>query len=405
MAINENEHEEPVVAGETVKPATEDRGIPHVGRKGRANKPLIAFLALVAVLLVLFLVARVVIGHFAGKSHAKATTKEIASSIPSLSSKAFDVANAPPPLPSNTSTVPGTAPPVPGSSGPAKLTPAQQAAADLLARRQRSPLIAVGGGGLGGLSGAEAGTVAAAGDRDATDNSFGSLGKALQATRATGVAATTLENPNLTITQGTFIDCILETAIDSTEPGMTRCELPRDVYSTDGRVLLLPRGSRLVGQYQAGQLRQGQKRIFVVWTRVETPDGVLINLDSPSTDDLGRSGVNGRIDNHFIARFGAALLVSVVNDLANYEVAKQSKGGGTQLNFSSTTEESNNLASIIAQNTINQPPTLYKNQGGHIGVFVARDLYFGNVYGLQATGGAARQSQPVPAVPQRTSPQ
>ena len=398
MAINGNEHEQPVVAGEAVEPATEDRGIPHVGRKGKANKPLIAFLTLVAVLLVLFLAARVVIGHLAGKSPAKAAAKGVASSIPSLASKAFDVESKAPPLPSSAPTVAGAAPSVRGSSGPAKLTPAQQAAADLLARRQRSPLIAVGGGG-GGL-GEPSGTGVGANNRDATDNSFGSLGQALQATRASGVAATTLENPNLTITQGTFIDCILETAIDSTEPGMTRCVLPRDVYSTDGRVLLLPRGSRLVGEYQGGQLRQGQKRIFVVWTRVETPDGVLINLDSPSTDDLGRSGINGRIDNHFIARFGAALLVSVVNDLANFAVAKETQGNSTQLTFNSTTEESNNLASIIAQNTINQPPTLYKNQGGHIGVFVARDLYFGKVYGLQATGGSVRPPQRVSATQQ-----
>ena len=371
-----NESDVTLTGGESIEPAHEERGIPQVGRRGKSNKPLIAFLMFVAVLLVLFLMARIAIGQLAGEHHEKPVVKGEARSIPSLTQQAFDALDQPAPAPKSTAASAPPAPPAaPNSTRP--LTPEQQAAADLAARRQRSPLLAMRAAG---------GEVPSAGNREAAgraaaDNSYGSLGNALQATRATSVAATTLENPDLTITEGTFIDCVLETALDSEQPGMTRCVLPRNVYSTDGRVLLLPRGSRLVGQYQSGQLRQGKQRIFVVWTRVVTPDGVIIHLDSPTTDPLGRSGMNGRIDHHFIARFGAALLVSVVNDLSNYEIAKESRG--TTLNFNATTGEMNNLASIMAENSINTPPTLYKNQGGHIGIFVARDLYFGNVYGLR----------------------
>lgn len=371
-----NESDVTLTGGESFEPAHEERGIPQVGRKGKGNKPLMAFLMFVAVLVVLFLIARIAIGQLAGKHHEKSAVKGDARSIPSLTQQAFDTLNKPAPAPKSAVAAPPAPPAAPNATRP--LTPEQQAAADLAARRQRSPLLAISAAG-GGLPNADSGQEPAS--RAASDNSYGSLGNALQATRATGVAATTLENPDLTITQGTLIDCVLETALDSEQPGMTRCVLPRNVYSTDGRVLLLPRGSRLVGQYQSGQLRQGQQRIFVVWTRVETPDGVIIHLDSPTTDPLGRTGLNGRIDHHFIARFGAALLVSVVNDLTNYEIAKESQG--TTLNFNTTTGEMNNLASIIAENSINMPPTLYKNQGGHIGIFVARDLYFGNVYGLR----------------------
>jgi len=372
-----NESDVALMGGESIEPAHEERGIPQVGRKGRGNKPLMAFLMLVAVLMVLFLMARIAIGQLAGRHHEKPVVKGEARSIPSLTQQAFDTLNKPAPAP--TSAV-ASAPPAPPAApnGSRELTPEQQAAADLAARRQRSPLLVMSAAG-GGMP--ASGSSQESASRTAADNSYGSLGNALQATRAASVAATTLENPDLTITEGTFIDCVLETALNSEQPGMTRCVLPRNVYSTDGRVLLLPRGSRLVGQYQSGQLRQGQQRIFVVWTRVETPDGVIINLDSPTTDPLGRSGLNGRVDNHFIARFGAALLVSVVNDLSNYAIAKESRG--TTLNFNTTTGEMNNLASIIAENSINIPPTLYKNQGGHIGIFVARDLYFGNVYGLR----------------------
>lgn len=367
-----------LTGGESIEPAHEERGIPQVGRRGKGNKPLMAFLMLVTVLLVLFLIARIAIGQLAGKHHEKPAVTGDARSIPSLPQQAFDTLDKAAPTPTSMA---ASKPPVPPAAGnrSAQLTPEQQAAADIAARRQRSPLLAMSAAAGGGNPSASNNPASV--DRAAADNSYGSLGSALQATRATSVAATTLENPDLTITEGTFIDCVLETALDSEQPGMTRCVLPRNVYSTDGRVVLLPRGSRLVGQYQAGQLRQGQRRIFVVWTRVETPDGVIVHLDSPTADALGRSGMTGRIDNHFIARFGAALLVSVVNDLTNYEIAKESRG--TTLNFNTTTGEMNNLASIMAANSINLPPTLYKNQGDHIGIFVARDLYFGNVYGLR----------------------
>src|SRR6185369_2086107 len=85
-------------------------------------------------------------------------------------------------------------------------------------------------------------------------------------------------------------------------PGMSRCLLTRNVYSSDGKVLLLERGSRITGQYQGG-MQQGKARIFVLWSRVETPKGVIVNLDSPGTDPLGRSGHEGYINTHFWERF------------------------------------------------------------------------------------------------------
>ena len=361
----------------------EERGLPQVGRKRRANGALIAFLTAAAILIALVFGVRALLSNFNHKPAKVAS--QTASALPTLAKNIFATNDTPPPPPPGVAPVASPASPAAvAATGPVKLTPEQQQAADELARRQRAPLLAVSGqsglssGGGPGLGG---------GDRTAADNSYGSLGQALQVTRSAGVAASMLQDPNLTITQGTFIDCVLETALDSEEPGMTRCVLPRNVYSTDGRVLLLGRGSRLVGQYESGQIQQGQRRIFVTWTRVETPDGLVINLDSPSTDALGRSGVSGRVDNHFLQRFGAALLVSIVSDVASYETAKQQSGtgGSTQLNFGGTISSSNNLAAMIAQNTLNIRPTLYKNQGGHIGIFVARDLYFGNVYALRPT--------------------
>ena len=204
----------------------------------------------------------------------------------------------------------------------------------------------------------------------------------LQATKLNGSVASRIIDPNLFITKGAFLDCILETAISSDVAGMTRCQLSRDIYSTNGKVLLLEKGSHIVGQYQGG-LQQGQARIFVLWSRIETPTGVIIDLDSPGTDALGRSGHSGYVDGHFKQRFGSAILLSMIGDVGQYAANKANSGNKNQIQFGDTIGGSKDLASIALQDSIHIKPTLLKNQGEHINVFVARDLDFRSVYDLQ----------------------
>ncbi len=208
------------------------------------------------------------------------------------------------------------------------------------------------------------------------------LGQQLQATKLKGSRASIVADSNLFLTKGAFLDCILETAISSDVPGMTRCQLSRDIYSTNGKVLLLEKGSHIVGQYQGG-LQQGQARIFVLWDRVQTPNGVIIDLDSPGTDTLGRSGHSGFVDGHFKDRFGSAILLSLIGDVGSYAANSANKGDKNQIQFGDTIGSSKDMANIALQNSIHIKPTLLKNQGEHINVFVARDLDFRSVYDLQ----------------------
>lgn len=211
----------------------------------------------------------------------------------------------------------------------------------------------------------------------------GDLQQRLQPMRLNPSFAGILPDRDMLLTQGTMIDCALETKIVSTVPGMVSCHLTRNVYSTNRRVVLLDRGSKVVGFYQGG-LTQGKARIFVNWSRVETPQGVIINLDSPGTGPLGEGGLGGYVETHFWERFGGAIMLSLIDDFAAAITPRRGiSGDNNQVSFSNTSDAAQEMAAKALENSINIPPTLYKNQGERVAILVARDLDFRGVYGLE----------------------
>ena len=218
---------------------------------------------------------------------------------------------------------------------------------------------------------------------DPPDTSSG-LAPLLRPTVTPAVAASVLPTRRFLLGKGAFIDCTLETAIDSTLPGMTTCVTATDTFSADGTVVLLERGTKLVGETR-GQVQQGMARIFVLWTEARTPTGVVVPLSSPGTDELGRSGLPGEVNRHFWERFGAAILMTVINGAVQGLVNSQNSSGTVVVSPSTTTD----VMSEVLKGTINIPPTVTKAQGDRIQVFVARDVDFRPVYALRVANSAA----------------
>ena len=205
------------------------------------------------------------------------------------------------------------------------------------------------------------------------------LGGLLTPTSTKPTFARVLPTDRLMLPKGWKIDCTLETAIDTSLQGLVTCLTPVDIFGLDGTTVLLPRGSLLTGETR-GEARHGVARVFVLWTEARTPppDSVVAMLDSPGTDELGRSGLPGEVNRHFFERFGAALLTSVVEG-AIQNATRPRSGDTVILNPSGASS----VATEVLKSTVNIPPTILKNNGDRIQILVARDVDFRSVYDLR----------------------
>lgn len=213
---------------------------------------------------------------------------------------------------------------------------------------------------------APAGSAAAPG---ASGNSNDDFASRLGGVGGSTAVATTGINPQTTVTQGTLIPAVLETAIDTDVPGYVRAIVSADVRSFDGSRVLVPRSSRLIGQYKSG-MQAGQKRAYVIWTRLIRPDGVSVNIASPAIGFGGETGLAGKVNNHFFDRFGSAMLLSVISGLTTLASAGTNViiAGGGQSAAAAAVGQSGQIS-----------PTVRVRPGEPVRVFTARDLDFSKV--------------------------
>lgn len=204
-----------------------------------------------------------------------------------------------------------------------------------------------------------------------------------------GVQATAIARPDATILQGTIIPGVLETAIQSDLPSLIRAVTSRDVYSYDGRRVLLPAGSRLIGEYSSA-IARGQTRVFIIWTRAVTPDGISVALDSFGTDPVGRAGLAGRVDRHLLQRYGSAAVLTLISGAAQFlaGIAQESvTPDATRVEIEARVnaaegvgENVQSLAEAALEENIDIPPTIHVAQGSRVHIIVTRDLSFADFF-------------------------
>lgn len=378
--------------------ASADRGIPALGQY-RSARPRAWWLTPIAIVLVVGAGAVWTVHGFLVRHDAEVKARRDSVADTSTQGRTFKDAPASPasaasaPVPASVVTVrPVSAPAAVVAVAPVGtqrgLTPRSY---------YDAPLLVTGGGqetsaGLpgaleaGGLAGAASsvaatlsgGVVMAA---EGPGQTGGALAQALTPTVTPRVRATMLGNRSLILAQGAKIDCVGDTAFDSTEAGISTCTVTKNVYSDDGHVLLIERGSQINSQYRSN-LSPGQKRVFVLSARIKTPDGVTVEIDSPAADALGRMGMDGYVDNHWGQRIGAAMLLGMTQDAIGYLATRGGNSNGSVV-YENTQQQGNDMATRVLDSTINIPPTLKQNQGAEFTIVVARDLDFGSVYALQ----------------------
>ncbi len=194
-------------------------------------------------------------------------------------------------------------------------------------------------------------------------------------------ATKSIYNSNLLLAQGTYIPCVLRGRLVSNISGQISCIITENVLAESGNVVLVEKGSRVTGFYQGSKVRHGHGEIFVVWQEIRTPYNVVIPLDSGSTDELGANGLNGWVDNHFWERFSNAIILSMIRDVSGALADRLSDKD--QDNTENTRQASDDIARVVLEQMGDIAPTVYKNQGDKIGIFVARDIDFSNVYELK----------------------
>jgi type IV secretion system protein VirB10 len=395
-----------------------ERGIPSVNRARSVQSRVTSVLA---VSLMGSLAAALMIWYYSGAIHRSARVQQEAqaqakrraqgeTTLPSLGviqpprpqapapeSTSDPLFGPPPPIPVTAPEIPmATAnpyAPVPyPQGGPPQKTPEQldldrRLEGPVLAaspNERPSPSMSATDGEAAALTEAPAGPSPGASTEAISKNASGgeTLSDLLKPTATPAVRARVLPTQRFLLPKGAFIDCTLETAVNSALPGMTTCVTATDTFGADGNIVLLERGTKLVGETR-GEVSQGSPRLFVLWTEARTPTGVVVPLSSPGTDELGRSGLSGTIDRHWWLRFGTAILITVIDGAIQGATESRGNGGTIVLNPAA----SGDVATEALRGTLNIPPTLSKAQGDRIEILVARDVDFRSVYALRASAG------------------
>jgi len=206
------------------------------------------------------------------------------------------------------------------------------------------------------------------------------------------VIPTQVNDLTRSILQGKVISAVLESAIDTSLSSTVRAVITRDVYAEEGKNILIPKGSRVVGTYDTA-VASGQTRVTINWNRIIRVDGMSLNITSIGADRLGRAGVEGDLDNKYAERLANSFLSSVLSIATSIASEKVSGSTGTSTTLSSLTGSTTTTSSkasdqaivdatqnfmdeaqSIVDNIAEQKPVIRIPQGQKLIIMVTQDV-------------------------------
>lgn len=195
------------------------------------------------------------------------------------------------------------------------------------------------------------------------------------------------------LTTGTLIPAVLTTGINSDLPGQTTALVRRNVYdSITGRYLLIPQGTRLVGEYDS-RVAYGQSRVLVAWNRLIFPDGRSLDLRGmPGTDLAAATGLHDKVNNHFVRTFGSALMLAAVS--AGVQLSQPAEDTSfrtsptpSQIAAAAVGQELGRVSAEYLRRNMDVRPTLEVRPGYELNVEVTSDVVLDGPYRVAAGAG------------------
>ena len=174
---------------------------------------------------------------------------------------------------------------------------------------------------------------------------------------------------------GAVIPAALITGLRSDLPGQVTAQVTEDVYDTPtGKILLIPQGARLVGQYDA-QIAFGQTRALLVWNRLIMPNGRSIVLErQPGADTEGYAGLEDEVDNHWGALFKAAILSTLLSVGSEAGMSGNNNGSLAEAIQQGVSQSVNQTGQQVVSRSLNVQPTITIRPGFPVRVMVTHDL-------------------------------
>ena len=176
---------------------------------------------------------------------------------------------------------------------------------------------------------------------------------------------------NRVITMDKIIPVVLQTPINSELKGKIIAVIESDIYASHGENILLPYGSKVMGEYAGAT--QNSRRIGLTWQRIITPDGVSIRFDSIGADKVGYSGAATDVDSRAVDRYGASMLVSLINTMA--QISVNANNANQVAAAQSFAREMSNLTGALLKEKLEISPIISIRSGERLNIILQADIW------------------------------